>query len=412
MKEYLMTTPVERRIKRWQEQRWILDAIIQTVGVEWDQARIGYTLGPCGPEAFSDFATVRQRVKKFADIAPQFAAAARRREQLALEYESEGRLVSARESYFIASLLWASAQWPIFENTRENISFNERKVACYQKFIAYAPHKIERVEIPFGDRSLPAYFHLPLDWHGEPVPCILSIDGMDGSKEIMHAMYGDKILSRGIASLAIDGPGQGECCVRDIHVTADNFKEVGRVALDWLRKRPEVDADRLGVYGISFGSYFATQVASVESGLRGCAVAFVCHEPGGHTIFNMASPTFKLRFMYMAGYEDEAAFDRFAEGLRLNGADVKSPYLVIAGEDDELSPIEYTYQLFEEITTPKKLVVYQGERHGVGGGSAATLGPSWMNLIADWFVDRFASKPMTSERVLVDLAGQQHRTMI
>jgi hypothetical protein len=110
----------------------------------------------------------------------------------------------------------------------------------------------------------------------------------------------------------------------------------------------------------------------------------------------------------MAGYEDEAEFDRFAEGLRLNGAEVKSPYLVVAGEDDELSPIEYTYQLFEEITTPKKLIVYQGERHGIGGGSAAALGPQWMNVIADWFVDRFAGKPMTSERVLVDLAGQQH----
>lgn len=71
-----MSIPVERRTKRWREQRWILDNIIQAVGVEWDQARIGYTLGPCGPEAFYDFNVIRQRVKKFADIAPQFAAAA------------------------------------------------------------------------------------------------------------------------------------------------------------------------------------------------------------------------------------------------------------------------------------------------------------------------------------------------
>ena len=110
-----MTIPVERRTKRWQEQRWILDNIIQSVGVEWDQARIGYTLGPCGPEAAYDFNVVRQRVKKFADIAPQFAAAARRREQVAQGYEREGRVVAARESYFIAALLWASAQWPLFD---------------------------------------------------------------------------------------------------------------------------------------------------------------------------------------------------------------------------------------------------------------------------------------------------------
>ena len=324
-----MTIPVDRRVKRWQDQRWILDSVISSVGVEWDQPRIGYTLGPCGPEAVYDFNLVRQRAKKFTDITPQFAAAARRREAIAQEEERAGHLVAARESYFIAALLWAAAQWPIFENNKDNIFFNERKIECYKKFITYAPHKIERVEIPFGNRSLPAYFHLPLDWNGEKVPCILSIDGMDASKEIMHSMYGDKILSRGIASLAIDGPGQGECCVRNIHVTADNFRDVGRAALDWLRHRPEVDGDRLGVSGLSFGSYFATQVAMVDEGLRGCAVAFVCHEPGAYTLFNMASPTFKMRFMYMAGYEDEAAFDRFAEELRLNGTEVKCPYLVL-----------------------------------------------------------------------------------
>ncbi len=407
-----MTVSVDRRTKRWQEQRWIVDNIIQTVGVEWDQARIGYTLGPCGPDASYDFNQIRQRVKKFADIAPQFAAAARRRETIAQEYEREGRFVAARESYFIASALWSAAQWPLFENSKENIQYNERKIECYKRFIMYAPHKIERVEIPFGKDSLPAYFHLPYGWNGEKVPCILTIDGMDASKEIMHSMYGDKILERGMASLAIDGPGQGECCVRNIHVTRDNFKDVGRVALDWLRQRSEIDTERLGVSGLSFGSFFATQVAMANEGLSGCAVALVCHEPGAHTIFNMASPTFKLRFMYMAGYENEEEFDRFAEGLQLNGAEVKCPYLVQAGEDDELSPIEYTYQLFEEIPTAKKLVVYQGERHGIGGGPAANLGPNWVTSMADWFCDRFAGKPMPDERVYIDVTGKQHVTQV
>src|ERR1035437_7552040 len=46
-----MSATTERRMKRWQEQRWLLDAVIQTVGIEWDQARIAYTLRPCGPDA-------------------------------------------------------------------------------------------------------------------------------------------------------------------------------------------------------------------------------------------------------------------------------------------------------------------------------------------------------------------------
>lgn len=91
---------------------------------------------------------------------------------------------------------------------------------------------------------------------------------------------------------------------------------------------------------------------------------------------------------------------------------MKCPYLVQAGEDDELSPIEYTYQLFDEVSMPKQLVVYQGERHAIGGGTAATLGPQWLNMAADWFKDRFAGKPMTSERIYIDLTGRQHKTLV
>ena len=406
-----MAVPVERRMKRWQEQRWILDNIIRTVGIEWDQPRIAYTAGPCGPEANFDFNLVRQRVTKLADMPREYGAAARRREAVAERYEKEGRLAAARESYFIAALLWGSAQWSIFANSPQNLEFNAHKVHCYQKYAAYAPNKIERVEIPFGHATLPAYLHLPRGWDGARLPCVLTIDGMDGFKEMMHSMYGDKILERGLASLAIDGPGQGECCTRGIHVTATNFKDAGRAALDWLRRRPEVDPDRILVYGISFGSFWATQVATVDDGLRGCAVAYVCHEPAGHTIFNMASPTFKLRFMYMAGIDDEDEFDRFTAGMTLDGREVKCPYLVIAGEDDELSPIEHTYQLFDQIKTLKQLVVYQGERHAIGG-LAGGLGPNWMTLLAEWLRDRADGKPMASERVYVDVTGQQRVTSV
>ena len=45
--------------------------------------------------------------------------------------------------------------------------------------------------------------------------------------------------------------------------------------------------------------------------------------------------------MYMSGYDDEAAFDEFAKTLTLKGvaSKIACPYLVVAGEDDELCPI-------------------------------------------------------------------------
>ncbi len=403
-----LSAGAEKRMRRWQEQRWLLDAVIKTVGVEWDQNRIGYTLGPCGPQATADFMGVRARVQKFNDISREFKRAAMRREAMAQRYADEGRDVAARESFFIAALLYGSAQWPIFENSQENIGLSEKKNVCYQAYARLADHEVRRVEIPFEGKTLPGYLHLPRQVTPQSLPCVLSIGGMDSFKEISVALYGDKMLERGIAVLAIDGPGQGECTVRDIHVTATNFMDAGRVLIDWMSQQPELDAKRLAVNGVSFGSFWGTQVAAADERLRGCAVAYVCHEPGANTIFNMASPTFKLRYMYMTGYEDEEAFDAFAQTLTLEGVGAKigCPFLVVAGEDDDLSPIEYTYKLLHEVKSPKELLLYQGERHGLNTTTSSALGPDAQTYMADWLLDRLEGKPALSQHRLVDMQGQ------
>jgi esterase/lipase len=409
-----MPAATERRMRRWQEQRWLLDAVVRTVGIEWDQGRIAYTLGPCGPDATADFNGVRARVHKFNDIAREFARAAVHREKMARQFDAEGRTIAARESYFIASLLYGSAQWPIYENTRENIALNGKKRDCYSKYIQYADHEIRKVEIPFGEsgKSLPGYFHVPSARPAGRIPAVWAISGMDSFKELSCALYGDKLLERGIAVLALEGPGQGECCIRDIHTTATNWLQAGPLVLSWLRSQTEVDPDRVAMQGASMGSFWGTQVASVDDRLKGCAVRSVCHQPGANTIFNMASPTFKLRFMYMAGFKDEGEFDKFAQTLSLKGVGekVKCPYLVIAGEDDQLSPIEYTYDLLETVSAPKQLLLYEGADHGLGGSPSSSLGPNAATFQADWLKDRLDSKPMQTKHMKVDATGQVHES--
>ena len=415
-----MEAAIERRMKRWQDQRWLLDVVVQTVGIEWDQRRIGYTLGPCGPEAAPDFNGVRARIKRFNDASREFRRAALRRENKARQHEAEGHTVAAGESYFIAALLYGSAQWPIFAHTPENDRLGDKKVECYTKYTQYANHEIRRVDIPFRDSAIPAWLHLPNVPYNQAansnggngsrgqLPSVMSIPGMDSFKETGVALYGDRLLERGIAVLSIDGPGQKEALQRGIHVTADNWLAAGRAVLDWMRAQPELDPDRIALRGNSMGSFWGTQVASIDDRIKGCAVQAVCHEPGMNTIFNLASPTFKLRFMYMSGYEDEDEFDRFAETLTLAGVGEKitCPYLVLAGEDDHLSPIECTYQLLDTITAPKQMVLYEGADHGLGGSASSDLGPNPQTLIADWLKDRLDGKPMASQHTLIDMTGQ------
>lgn len=84
-----------------------------------------------------------------------------------------------------------------------------------------------------------------------------------------------------------------------------------RACFDWLLRRKELDPERIGLSGASFGTFFDTVAAAYEPRLRTVSADKVCHEPGFHSTFEEASPTFKMRIMYMSGYTDEAAFDEF-----------------------------------------------------------------------------------------------------
>ena len=79
---------------------------------------------------------------------------------------------------------------------------------------------------------------------------------------------------------------------------------------------------------------------------------------------------------------------------------ISVPYLCVAGEFDELSPIEHSVRLVKAVKGPKRMVVYQESRHSVGNVPAANLGPFPPILVADWLADRLAGKPFR-ERALV-----------
>src|SRR6266436_6315055 len=362
-----MRLETERKMRRWREQRWLLDQVIQTRGLDWDQGRTGKILRNCGPGVQGDIQEISRRVQKFVDIPREFGRVAARREDLAREAEQAGHLVDAREHYYIAATFFTNATWGVYEDGNERrIAWAERKRACYDKFVQYAGRPIERVELPYEGKSIAA------------------------------------LLERGLAVLAIDGPGQGETRERGIKCTASNYEDTGKLACDYLVKRPEIDPDHLAIMGSSMGSYWGPRVAAVEPRFKACAVSGVNVEPGQNTIFNSASPTFKLNYMYMAGYDDEAAFDEFAKTLTLSevAPKIRCPYLIVAGEDDDLCPIEFVYQFMNAIPGPKVLVVYEGEKHSIRNPRARTL-------LVDWLADRLAGKPFKSERIYVEMSGKE-----
>jgi dienelactone hydrolase len=402
----------EPRVRRFTEQRWVLDNVIRSVGIDWDQPRSFYLNAACGVEAAADFAAIRENVRKHDDIEPAFVNAARRREARAREAEADDATVTARDNYFMASIHWGTAQWSRHDNDATNLAYNASKRECYGHYARLADHRIEPVFIALNGRTLPGWFHLPPGYNGGRVPVVISFPGMDTYKEVFVALKGDRWLSRGIAVLALDGPGQAECRVLGLTVSMENWTAVGKAVVDWLEARPEIDPARIGAFGNSFGSFFVTIVTANEPRIRACVANSNNLEPGCHSIFEESSPSYKKRLMYMAGYTDEAAFDAFRKTLTWEGhvEKIRVPYLVVAGEWDELSPLVHTERMLERMTAPRQFVVYQDARHAIGACPSVNLGPHPPALVADWMAARFAGRPMASERWYVENSGAVIRT--
>jgi dienelactone hydrolase len=160
--------------------------------------------------------------------------------------------------------------------------------------MALADHPIEWIEFPYRGKSLPGIFHLPPNYRaGTRVPVIVAISGMDGFKERSVGLYKDAWMDRGYVVLAFEGPGYWEPPLRGIFVDVAGWADAARTVADWLVKRPEVDADKIGMTGVSYGSFFTAIMMAADPRYKACAVVGTCYEPGGETIFTRRRPRSK-----------------------------------------------------------------------------------------------------------------------
>ena len=147
-----------------------------------------------------------------------------------------------------------------------------RGVAAFRDAAQYIKRpRLEHVEIPYGDTSLPAILV-----HAEPanksgkVPGMVFFDGLDVTKEIQYFKGVKDLVERGIACLIVDGPGNGESIrFRDLYLRHDT-EHYATPVFDWLAARPEIDAKRIGVMAISLGGYYAPRAAAYEQRFACC----------------------------------------------------------------------------------------------------------------------------------------------
>jgi pimeloyl-ACP methyl ester carboxylesterase len=207
---------------------------------------------------------------------------AHRVEAVARSCEAEGHLVSAREAFLRATTYYEAAFFYVADSDPRKRALYDHHRACFQAAGALFGTPFEAVKIPYEGRTLPGYFMQPDD-SGAKRPTVMIMTGGDGTAERLYFNGGGAAaLRRGYNALCFEGPGQSGAYLIDPTLTYRYDWEVPTAAVvDYLVTRPEVDADRIGYIGYSWGGYFVPRAAAFEKRIAACVA--VCLLPDVYT---------------------------------------------------------------------------------------------------------------------------------
>lgn len=116
----------------------------------------------------------------------------------------------------------------------------------------------ESIELINNDQKVFGVMHRPLN--KAKAPAVLICHGLAGNKVGKHRMYvalSECLAKEGIASLRIDFRGSGDSEGPFSEMTYSSEVNDAVLALNYLYKHPQVDGERIGIFGRSFGGAVA-----------------------------------------------------------------------------------------------------------------------------------------------------------
>ncbi len=325
----------------------------------------------------NDFNRTIARITRWDEWCREWGVTATEYEQAAKAAEAAGHKLTAGQSWLRAGLCWHFGKFVFVQDEAQLKAASDRTAADYGRGAWALDPPAERVEIPYDGITLPGLLRKPLGVARAPV--LVMIPGLDSVKEELQATA-DHFLRRGIATLAVDGPGQGETeFARNIEPAYE--KPAGAV-IDWLAERDDVDASRLGVYGVSLGGYYAVRVAAMEPRVRATIELAGTYSLASH--WDKRSVVSRDAFIKRSGARDEREARERAKLIDMTGLGprISRPILVLHGKRDPIAPFDGAERLAAETPTAT-LVAYEDGNHGMTNRAFESR-----VLMSDWMAEQ------------------------
>jgi pimeloyl-ACP methyl ester carboxylesterase len=325
----------------------------------------------------NDFVRVTSTLERWDDWLDAWCANGDAHAELAREAEDRGRALTAGQAWVRAALSYHFAKFVWMLDMDRHRSAADRSVAALRNAHRLLDPTAERIEVPFDDGVMVGNLRRPLG--SERPPLVLLLPGLDSTKEEFF-YWEDVFLARGIATLSLDGPGQGET---GYHTNIRADYEVGPIAvLDHLGARDDLDLDRVGAVGVSLGGYYGPRTAAFEPRVKA-----VCAIGGPHTfgeVWDGLPSLTRETFVHHSGAKDVDEARSIASSLTLDGVlpKVTQPLLVIFGKLDRLIPYQQAERVAAE-APDAELVMYPDGNHVCNN-----IPYRYRPLAGDWMAER------------------------
>ena len=348
------------------------DALLDTAITNWEPRFSANGVDP------SDYRRITGSLETWKGWCAAWSRAADDHVRLGEAALNSDRFLSAGESFARAATYFHFAQFLFVHDLAQAREAHALAVATLTRALPLLAPSGRRETIAFADSTLVGILRTPAGTG--PHPTVILIAGLDSTKEEFREVE-RAFLDRGMATFSLDGPGQGE--VGWTTPITPAWEHVAETVYDHLSGLTEVDAARVGVWGVSLGGYYAARAAASDAPFAAVVALSGPYDFGAH--FASLNPLTRLAFEVRSGSAsaDEAARRASTLTLEDHAARIHCPLLVIAGERDRLFPVSDARRLAAEVAGPVELLVLESGNHG-----CANVIYRHRPYSADWMAER------------------------
>ena len=278
-----------------------------------------------------------------------------------------------------------AASWPGWSPQRLR-AYDDSQRILHVLLLGLAPHvgfQAERIELDIDGEDAVAYGVFPGGDH--ECPTILVSNGLEGTiqEALLPAL---RLRDRGLAMVTMEMPSTFQYR-RPLSLETEGMYDA---VIEQLAAHPRVDADHMGMMGISFGAHWSTRMAARSPRLKAVVSNGGLYHRSFGPVSTLGMPEIMLRTLKQttgAANLPDLGHKLDALSLKKVYASIPVPVLALNGDSDTLASTQDTIDLAEHAPLGE-LLLYPGDDHCAMGHYT-----QWLDTSTTWLQEKLGQHP-------------------